>query len=155
GIPAIDVNIGQPISHRIDHLLSGTFSQIAIKIFGEDLTVLRDLAAQVEQVTSRVQGVEDLYVEQQVPIPQVRIDVDRSRAAVYGLTAGDITESLETALNGKVVVPVLEEQKSFDVFLRLDEPWRDDPNFLNDLPLDLSSGGKIPLGQVARIATTT
>ncbi|MBI4454956.1 MAG: efflux RND transporter permease subunit [Acidobacteria bacterium] len=154
-ISNVDINIGQPISHRIDHLLSGTFSQIAIKIFGEDLSVLRNLADQVRQVTSHVRGVEDLYVEQQVQIPQVRIDIDRGAAAAYGLDVGDVTDALETALNGRIIVPVLEEQRSFDVFLRLDDPWREDLNFLDDLPLDLPAGGKVPLSQVAHIKTTS
>ena len=154
-IPNISVNVGQPISHRIDHLLSGTFAEIAVKIFGEDLTVLRSLAEEVEQIMGGVTGVRDLYVEAQVPIPQVRIQVNRTQAARYGLGVGEITEALETALNGRVITQVLEEQRSFDVFLRLDHFWRDNLEFLDDVLVDLPTGGSIPLAQVASIETST
>ena len=154
-IPNISVNVGQPISHRIDHLLSGTFAEIAVKIFGEDLTVLRSLAEEVEQIMGGVTGVRDLYVEAQVPIPQVRIEVNRTQAARYGLGVGEITEALETALNGRVITQVLEEQRSFDVFLRLDHFWRDNLEFLDDVLVDLPTGGSIPLAQVASIETST
>ena len=154
-IPNVGVNVGQPISHRIDHLLSGTFAEIAVKIFGEDLTVLRSLAAEVEQIMGGVTGVRDLYVEAQVPIPQVRIEVNRTQAARYGLGVGEITEALETALNGRVITQVLEEQRSFDVFLRLDHFWRDNLEFLDDVLVDLPNGGNVPLAQVASIETST
>ena len=154
-LPNVNVNVGQPISHRIDHLLSGTFAQIAVKIFGEDLTVLRSLAEEVEQVMGGVAGVEDLYIEAQVRIPQVRIEVNRTQAARYGLGVGEITEALETALNGRVITQVLEEQRSFDVFLRLDHFWRDNLEFLDDVLVDLPTGGKVPLAQVASIETST
>ena len=154
-LPNVNVNVGQPISHRIDHLLSGTFAQIAVKIFGEDLTVLRSLAEEVEQVMGGVAGVEDLYIEAQVRIPQVRIEVNRTQAARYGLGVGEITEALETALNGRVITQVLEEQCSFDVFLRLDHFWRDNLEFLDDVLVDLPTGGKVPLAQVASIETST
>ena len=150
-IPNVVVNVGQPISHRIDHLLSGTFAQIAVKIFGEDLTVLRSLAEEVEQIMDGVGGVADLYIEPQVSIPQVRIEVNRTQAARYGLGVGEITEALETALNGRVITQVLEEQSSFDVFLRLDHFWRDNLDFLDDLLVDLPTGGNIPLAQLAEI----
>ena len=154
-IPNVDVNVGQPISHRIDHLLSGTFAQIAVKIFGEDLTVLRSLAEEVEQVMADTPGVADLYIEQQVPIPQVRIQVNRTVAARYGLGVGEITEALETALNGRSITQVLEEQRSFDVFVRLDHFWRDNLEFLDDLLVDLPAGGKVPLAQLASIEMNT
>ena len=154
-IPNIDVNVGQPISHRIDHLLSGTFAQIAVKIFGEDLTVLRSLAEEVEQVMANTPGVADLYIEQQVPIPQVRIQVNRTAAARYGLGVGTITEALETALNGRIITQVLEEQRSFDVMVRLDHFWRDNLEFLDDLLIDLPTGGKVPLAQLASIEMST
>ncbi|MEE2838977.1 MAG: efflux RND transporter permease subunit, partial [Acidobacteriota bacterium] len=154
-VPNVDVNVGQPISHRIDHLLSGTFAQIAVKIFGEDLTVLRSLAEEVEQVMGTTPGVADLYIEQQVPIPQVRIQVHRTEAARYGLGVGEVTEALEMALNGRSITQVLEEQRSFDVFVRLDHFWRDNLEFLDDLLIDLPAGGKVPLAQLASIEMRT
>ncbi|MBI4444816.1 MAG: efflux RND transporter permease subunit [Acidobacteria bacterium] len=154
-IQGVEVNIGQPISHRIDHLLSGSFSQIAVKIFGEDLTTLRRLAEQVEDVMDDVPGVEDLYIEQQVQIPQIRIQIDRSASAKYGIPVGQITEALESAYNGRVITQVLEEQRSFDVFLRLDEPWRSTLDFVDDLPIDVPGGSKVPLSQLASIEMAT
>ena len=102
-----------------------------------------------------VGGVEDLYIEAQVPIPQVRIQVNRTQAARYGLGVGEITEELETALNGRVITQVLEEQRSFDVFLRLDHFWRDNLEFLDDVLVDLPTGGNVPLAQLASITTST
>lgn len=150
-LPEIGVNVGQPISHRIDHILSGTFSQIAVKVFGEDLTILRRLAGEIEQVMDAIPGVTDLYIEQQQAIPQVQIEIDRVVTSRHGLSVGEITEALETALNGRIVSQVLEEQRSFDIFVRLDHVWRDNIDFLDDLLIDIPTGGKVPLAQLASI----
>ena len=93
----MNVIIGQPISHRIDHMLSGTRANIAVKIFGDDLPALRSLAKQVNAVMSAVPGVVDLSVEQQTDIPTMRVKVDQSAAARYGVRSGDVTDAVRTA----------------------------------------------------------
>ena len=94
-IPGVTVNIGQPISHRIDHLQSGVRAQIAVKLFGDDLATLRSKAEEIRNTISTVEGATDVSVERQVLIPQIRFNVDRVRAAQYGLQPGEVTNTLE------------------------------------------------------------
>src|SRR5204863_9290627 len=94
------VNVGQPISHRLDHMLSGVRAQIAIKIFGEDLDTLRGLAEQLQNRMAGIQGLVDLQVEPQVRIPQVQVSVDYQKAGMFGVAPSHVTETLETLLNG-------------------------------------------------------
>lgn len=150
-IPGVVVNIGQPISHRIDHLLSGIRAQIAVKLFGPDLTALREKAEEIRRVMSEVPGVVDLFVEQQVLIPQTRIEIDRLKAQQYGLRVGEVAEILETTLNGKVVGEVLEGQRRFDMVLRFPDQSRENTAALNDVLIDTPDGQLIPLRTVARV----
>src|SRR5690606_30870804 len=100
-LKGVFVNIGQPISHRLDHLLSGVKAQIAIKVFGSDLGILRAKAAEVQRAIADTVGLVDLQVEQQVLIPQVKVQFLREEAAALGINVGELGESLETALKGK------------------------------------------------------
>lgn len=150
-IPGVVVNIGQPISHRIDHLLSGIRAQIAVKLFGPDLATLREKAEEIRRVMSEVPGVVDLFVEQQVLIPQTRIEIDRLKTQQYGLRVGEVAEILETTLNGKVVSEVLEGQRRFDLVLRFPDEARESVAALNNILIDTPDGQLIPLRTVARI----
>jgi CzcA family heavy metal efflux pump len=150
-IPGLTANIGQPISHRIDHILSGVRAQIAVKIFGDNLDILRMKAAEIESLMSGVAGVVDLQTEQVTLTPQVHVRVDREQAAKYGLMAGEVAELAELAMNGKRVTQVLEGSKSFDVVLRLKDDARNDIEALKQIPLRTVDGRGIPLGAVARI----
>lgn len=150
-VPGIGVNIGQPISHRIDHLLSGVRAQIAIKIFGEDLTVLRAKADELRALMAKVPGVVDLQVEQQVLVPQTHIRLDREQAAKYGVMIGEVAQMSELALQGRAVSQVLEGQKTFDVVLRLQDAARNSPEAIAAIPVDTTSGGLVPLGLLAKV----
>ena len=125
---------------------------MAVKLFGDDLQVLRGKAEEIRRVMERIPGVTDLSVEKQVLIPQVRIAVKRAEAGRYGLPPGRVAEQLETMLNGTVVSQALDGQKTFDVVLRLTEPARNDLDALRAILIDTPSGGKIPISAVAEIS---
>lgn len=135
----------------MDEVLSGVRSAIAIKIFGPDLDELRSLGSEVEAAIRDVEGLVDLQLEPQVPIRQVQIQFDRSAAARYGLTVGQISEIVETALNGRVVSQVLEQQQLFDLLVWLEEGSRNNLDTIRNLLIDTPTGQKIPLAQVARL----
>ena len=150
-IPGVVPNIGGFISHRMDEVLSGVRSAIAVKIFGPELEQLRTLGKQVQSAMSEVSGLVDLQLEPQVPIKQVQIQFDRDAAARYGLTIGELSEMIETALNGRVVSQVLEQQQTFDMMVWLEEKYRHDLETIGNLLVDTPNGLKIPLAQVAKI----
>ncbi len=150
-IPGVVPNIGGFISHRMDEVLSGVRSAIAVKIFGPDLEQLRTLGQQVQSAMGGVSGLVDLQLEPQVPIKQVQIQFDRDAAARYGLTIGELSEVVETALNGRVVSQVLEQQQTFDMVVWLQEKYRNNIEIIGNLLVDTPNGQKIPLAQVAKI----
>ncbi len=150
-LPGISVGVGQPISHRLDHLLSGVRAQIAVKIFGPDLAVLRAQAAQVEQTMRGVPGIVDLQIEKQVLIPQVRVRVDREKASSYGVRPGELTALLQDALAGKVVGQVLEGQKSTDIVVRYDDAARGTLEGIKSALVQTPSGAKVPLSFLADV----
>ncbi|MGZ3743407.1 MAG: efflux RND transporter permease subunit [Pseudobdellovibrionaceae bacterium] len=151
-IPGIYINIGQPISHRLDHLLSGVRAQVAIKIFGNDLNVLRTKAAEVYQSLEGTEGLVDLQIEQQVLIPQVKIQLLRPEAAKYGLVLGEISETLEKALKGEVISQILDQQKTFNVYMRFDDHSRANLEVMKKTPLKIMPDGtKVTLEKVADV----
>ena len=150
-LPGVDVEIGQPISHRIDHLLSGTRAQIAIKLFGPDLGILRTKAGEIRDAMAKVAGIVDLLVEPQVGVPQVQINLDRRAAAAVGLRAEDLAENVETAFSGQVVSQVLQEQRSYGILVRLDDAARQSVETIRRTLIDTPSGARVPIGQVAEI----
>jgi Cu/Ag efflux pump CusA len=154
-IPGVKVNIGQPISHRLDHMMSGVRAQIAVKVFGTDLRELRDAAQDVQTQMSQVRGVVDLQVEPQVEISQLRLKVKRREAARYGLAPGDVARLVETAYKGVTVSEVLDEDRRFALVVWYDEKSRGDPAVINRTILDTPSGRKVALGQVVEILDTT
>ncbi|KYC34871.1 cation transporter [Scytonema hofmannii PCC 7110] len=150
-IPGVVPNIGGFISHRMDEVLSGVRSAIAVKIFGPEIEQLRTIGQRVQSAMSEVRGLADLQLEPQVPIKQVQIKFDRDAAARYGLTIGELSETIETALNGRVVSQVLEQQQTFDLVVWLQENYRNNIEIIRDLLVDTPNGQKIPLAQVAKI----
>nr|MCU0688262.1 efflux RND transporter permease subunit [Phycisphaerales bacterium] len=149
--PGVATGIGQPISHRIEHLLSGVRAQVAIKIFGDDLGTLRTLAEQTKAAMEGIPGVADLQVEQQVLIPQLHISVNREAAARVGFTPATLTDAMETATKGKVVGQVLDGLKVFDITLTLDDHHRTDPTALGLVRLVSPTGAIVLVQDVAEI----
>jgi len=150
-LPGVASNVGGFISHRMDEVLSGVRSAIAIKIFGPNLEELRRIGAEVQTAVSDIQGLVELQLEPQVPIRQVQIQFNREAAARYGLTVGNLAEIMETALNGRVVSQVLKDQQLFDLMVWLKEEARSNLDTIRDLLVDTPTGQKIPLAQVASI----
>lgn len=155
-IAGVVTNIGQPISHRLDHLLSGVRAQIAVKVFGADLATLRATAAEIRKSLEGIDGLVDLQVEQQVLIPQVKIQLLRDEAAKYGIVVGELAQLMEKALQGEVVGQILEGQKNVDVFMRFDEKSRTDLELIKKTPVKLlPDGTKITVDQVADVFEST
>ncbi len=154
-IPGIKANIGQPISHRLDHIMSGVRAQIAVKVFGSDLRELRNASQDVYTAMSQVRGVVDLQLEPQVEVSQVRLQVRREDAARYGLAPGDVAALLETAYKGRVVSQVLDDDRYFGLVVWYDEASRNDPDVIQQTILDTPSGRKVSLGEVADVLDTT
>ena len=146
-----NINIGQPISHRLDHLLSGVRAQVAVKIFGNDLAELRTAATAMKEILNTVPGVVDLQVEKQVLVPQLQIKIDRNALQRYGLQAGKVAEDLEVFYNGKVSSQVLDGQKTFDILLRSSDADRSNIENIRSTQIALPNGSLIPLSQIAAI----
>jgi Cu/Ag efflux pump CusA len=154
-IPGIKANIGQPISHRLDHIMSGVRAQIAVKVFGNDLRELRNASQDVYTAMSQVRGVVDLQMEPQVEVSQVRLQVRREDAARYGLAPGDVATLLETAYKGRVVSQVLDDDRYFGLVVWYDEASRNDPDVIQQTILETPSGRMVSLGEVADVLDTT
>ncbi len=150
-IPGVVSSVEQPISHLISHMLSGVKAQIGIKLYGDDLDLLRQTAETMEQTIKSVPGVTDLILEPQVLIPQLRIELKRDQLEINGLTARDVNEFIETALNGVVVSEVLEGQRTFDLVVRFNNASRENLEALRRLSIELPEGGTVPLESVATI----
>jgi CzcA family heavy metal efflux pump len=154
-IPGMNITIGQPISHRIDHMLSGTRANIAVKIFGDDLYTLRALGAKVRQAMATVPGVVDLSVEQQLDIPTLSVRFDRKALARHGVPMKDVAHQLEAALQGVTASRVLEGRYTFDLVVRLGERSAWTPETLGNLLVDTPAGATMPLKTLAQITKTT
>ena len=152
-IPGTNVTIGQPIGHRIDHMLSGTRANIAVKIFGPDLMTLRAVGAEVRDAMQDVPGVVDLQLEQQMDVPQLRIQADRAALARHGMTVGDLARAIDVAFNGEVVSQVLEEGRSVDLAVRFPDAMRSSAGAIAQVVFDTPTGRRVPLSQLARVTS--
>lgn len=146
------INVGQPISHRLDHLLSGVRAEIALKIYGDDLDTLRSLAETLRSKLTGIGGLVDLQTEKQVLIPQLEIRVDPDRAALFGVTPAAVTEALESLSNGRTVSTVIDGSKRFDVVMRLSEADRTTTG-LSELLIE-TPRGRVPLNRIATVEET-
>jgi len=150
-VPGVVISVEQPLAHLISHMLSGIKAQVGIKIYGDDLGILRRAAERMKEAIADVPGVKDLMVEQQTEIPQLQIRLLRDKLVQYGLTADDVNEFIETALHGKTVSEIVDGERKFDLVVRLDEPYRIDIEGLRRLAISLPAGGRVPLDTVADI----
>lgn len=153
-ISGANIEIGQPISHRIDAMLSGTRANIAIKLFGDDLNKMFSIGNQIKGSISGVEGLADLNVEQQIERPQLKITPKREMLAKYGISVPEFSEFITVALAGKVVSQVYEKGQSFDLTVKVQDDKRDEMAKINELMIDTQSGLKVPLSQVAEIRST-
>lgn len=149
-LPGVNVEIGQPISHRIDAMLSGTRANIAIKLFGTDLDKMFLLGNQIKAAIEGIQGIADLNVEQQIERPQLQIVPNREMMAKYGITPSEFNDMVEVYLAGKVVSQVYEGNKVFDLTLKAADDSRNSIEEIRNISVD-AVGGKIPFGQIAQI----
>ena len=153
-LSGVNIEIGQPISHRIDAMLSGTRANIAIKLFGTDLNKMFTLGNQIKASIQNVKGIADLNVEQQVERPQLKIEPKREMLAKYGITPPEFGEIVNIMLAGEVVSQVYEGNKSFDLTLKVNEDSRETSERIRNLIVD-AGGQKIPFNYIANITSST
>ncbi len=154
-IPGIAATVGQPLGHRIDHMISGTRANIAIKIFGTDLNQLFILGNQVKNLISDVPGLVDVTVDQQVEIPQIQIRAKRQMLAQFGITIEEFNHFIETAFSGEKVTDIYEGQRSFDLVIRLNKDYTETIDGIKQSLIDTRDGKKVPLEQVADIVSVS
>jgi CzcA family heavy metal efflux pump len=150
-IPGIVTAVEQPIAHLISHMLSGVKAQVGIKIYGDDLDLLRQNAERVKAAMDQVPGVTDALLEPQVIIPQLRIELDRNQLLQHGLTAASVNQYIQTGMNGKVVSEVLDGMRTFDLMIGIKDEYRENIEELQRLSIQLPDGGTLPLSALSRI----
>ncbi len=153
-VSGVNITIGQPIGHRIDHMLSGTRANIAIKVFGNDLNRLFSLSNEIKSNIQAIDGLVDLSVEQQVEIPQIQIKARRNMLAHYGITIGEFNEFIDVAFAGEKVSEIFEGNQTFDVILKYDESNRGKMDNMKNAIFTTKSGFKLPLNVIAEIKST-
>ena len=150
-IPGVNIQINAPLQHRINHVVTGIRSAIAVKIFGENLNSLTEIAEQVEKMMATVPGVTDLQIEQISGVPQLQIKFDRQKLARYGLNVKNVSDVIEVALNGKVTTELIETQKRYDIFVRYQESFRNDEQKIENTLIETPAGYRIPISEIATI----
>ena len=153
-IPGIAITVGQPLGHRIDHMLSGTRANIAIKLFGTDLSRLQMLGNQIKSAVSGIEGLVDVAVEQQAQTPQLQVRANRLALAQYGITIDDFNRFIDLAFSGEKIGDIYEGQRSVDIVLRLNEHYTHSIDDVRNALIDTRDGRKVPLSQVAEIVST-
>jgi len=154
-IPGVFVNVGQPISHRLAHMLSGVSAKIAVKLYGPDLDVLRSKGAEIEAIAKGLPGLVDVFLEKQVPIPQIKILVNRDRAKIYGLQTASLNRQISTLFGGETLAELREGERTIDLVLRLPEAYRNAPEKLGDVLIETGTGQRVPLRLVADVREAT
>lgn len=153
-IPGVAYNFSQPIAHRVDHLVSGVKSQVAVKIFGDDMNLLRTKAEEAAALLKTIPGVTDLRAEQVAGLPNLNIKVNRAKIARYGLNVADVQEIIETAVGGKAATEIIEGQMRVEVVVRYPEERRNSPEAIGNILVGTPGGGSVPLAELAEIRET-
>ncbi|GHT75232.1 multidrug transporter AcrB [Bacteroidia bacterium] len=154
GLPGVATTVGQPLGHRIDHILSGTRANIAIKIFGTDLNRLFTLGNQVRNTIADIPGLVDVSVEQQTTVPEIQIRANRLMLARYGISIDEFNRFVRLAFAGEKQAEIFEGQRSFDLILKLNPDYTTTLEGLKSALIDTGNGGKVPLEEVAEIVST-
>ena len=154
-IPGINISIGQPIAHRIDHMLSGTNANIAIKIFGSDLSKIHALGKEIQSKIQSVQGIADVVVDQQIFVPQIRIEPNRTALLQHQLTIEDVMHQIDVLFAGETVGNIYEGQRYFDLTVRLEKTFRNKQDQLLDVSIVTPNGNMVPLDQLVSISSKT
>lgn len=155
GIPGLNITIGMPLAHRIDHMLSGTRANIAIKVFGPDLKALFLTCTQIKASIEGLDGLVDVTVEQQIEVPQIRIRPKHAVLAKYGLHTRDLMEFIDAAFAGEKVSQIFDQQRNFDLVVRYDSSFRGSISRMGSALIDLPNGSKIPLEEVATLSSVS
>ncbi|MDE2773140.1 MAG: efflux RND transporter permease subunit [Gemmatimonadota bacterium] len=151
GLPGTNITVGQPIGHRIDHMLSGTRAAIAVSLYGPDLRQLRQIAGQIETVAAGVPGLVDLAVEQQADVAQLQVRANRRAMARYGVTPAALAQTVDVAFQGEEVSLIREGQRAFELAVRYDDRFREDREAIARTLMTTPSGATVPLSQLADI----
>ncbi|MEC5129460.1 efflux RND transporter permease subunit [Verrucomicrobiales bacterium BCK34] len=150
-IPGTFSALSTPLADRIGHMLSGVSAKVAVKIYGPDLEAIRRIGDQIVGIARSIPGMEEARTEQQGSVPQLRIEIDRDRAAAYGVTPGELNSELADLIGGGYVAEIYENQRVYDLVMRLPTEWRENPDKLKNFYIDTQSGQRIPLSYVAEI----
>jgi CzcA family heavy metal efflux pump len=154
-VPGVNITLGQPIAHRIDHMLSGTRANIAIKIFGDDLQTLFEKGKEIETKIKNINGIADVAVDQQIEVPQFKIEPKRDMLLAYGMTVKDLMEQVDISLAGEKAGEIYEGQRYFDLMVRLKKESRADQTSLKSTLIALPNGGFAPLSTLADIKSVS
>ena len=152
-VPGMAVTVGQPLGHRIDHMLSGTRASIAIKLFGTDLSDLFMLGNQIQHSIKGIDGLVDVSVEQQTETPQLQLRANRGMLSKYGISVEDFNRFVELAFAGEKLADIYEGQRSFELILRLNENYTESIDRVRSALIDVGSGRKVPLEEIADIVS--
>ncbi|MES2437526.1 MAG: efflux RND transporter permease subunit [Verrucomicrobiota bacterium] len=150
-VPGVFAVVGGPLADRIGHMLSGVSAPVAVKIFGPDLEELRKIGVEIQTICKTIPGFEDAKLDVQSSIPQLRIEADRDRARAYGIAPGHLNEQLSALIGGKEVAELREGQRSVNLVTRLPLEWRDSPEKISQIPIEMGSGQRVPLSLVADV----
>jgi CzcA family heavy metal efflux pump len=150
-VPGVFAVVGGPLADRIGHMLSGVSAPVAVKIFGPDLEELKKIGVEIQSICKTIPGFEDAKLDVQSSIPQLRIEADRDRARAYGIAPGHLNEQLSALIGGKEVAELREGQRAVNLVTRLPLEWRDSPERISEIPIEMSSGQFVPLSLVADV----